>query len=82
MREDNNSKTGTIYIDLVADNITFVYPKYVLCLDTETNIIDVTIRNGERSADNIVLPASDFNISLRVKYLNGTVYFEDEQTYA
>ena len=82
LREDNNSKTGTIYIDLVADNITFVYPKNVLCLDTETNIIDVTIRNGERSADDIVLPASNFNISLQVKYLNESVYFEDEQTYA
>jgi len=82
LREDNNSRTGTIYIDLVAENITFVYPRYVLCLDTETNIIDVTIRNGERNADNIVLPASNFNISLRVKYLNGTPYKQSyELTY-
>jgi len=76
--EDNNNKRVMVYVDLVADGIRFVSPdRYMLCLDAEKFTIDGCITNGgvRDAGDTIVVPVSDFNVTLEVRHLhsNGDV---------
>ena len=94
LREDNNSKTGTIYIDLMLvkykkkvgreeeeGKIHFVSPgKDFLCVLAKRNVISAMIRNNN-DAEGIALPASDFHVKLEVRHPNGTLAFDNTTHY-
>ena len=77
--EGNNSKTGVIYVDLVAEDLYFKQPTAdKLVVLVEHNIIKATIRNNNET-EGIVFPAGgeklNFGIALEVRHPNGTVAF-------
>jgi hypothetical protein len=77
--EGNNSKTGVIYVDLVAEDLVFVAPASgKLCVLVEHNTLSATIRNNNET-EGIVFPAGgeelNFNVALEVRHPNGTVAF-------
>jgi hypothetical protein len=77
--EGNNSKTGVIYVDLVAEDLYFEQPTAdKLCVLVEHNTISATIRNNNET-EGIVFPAGgeklNFDIALEVRHPNGTLAF-------
>jgi len=94
LREDNNSKTGTIYIDLMLveykkkvgreeeeEKIHFVSPaEDKLCVLVEQNKISAKLKNNNET-EGIVLPANDFYVKLEVRHPNGTLAFDNTTHY-
>ncbi|RJS71356.1 DUF3344 domain-containing protein, partial [Methanophagales archaeon] len=94
LREDNNSRTGTTYIDLTfveykkkvgkvveEEKIHFVSPdKDHLCVLAKRNVISAMIRNNN-DTEGIVFPASDFYVKLEVRHPNGTLAFDNTTHY-
>jgi subtilase family serine protease len=75
----NNSRTGLMYIDLKADNLTFVSPaESHLCVLAKNNIIRATIKNNNE-IEGIVFSAGgdkrNFYVALEIRDLNGTVVY-------
>jgi len=77
--EGNNNRTGVMYIDLEAEDLTFVSPdESHLCVHAEHNIIRATIKNNNET-EGIVFPTGgdklNFDVALEVSDLNGTVVY-------
>ena len=75
--EDNNNDTVFVYADLAAYHIKFVSPTYdKLCLDIGGDFkIDGYIGNGGGGRGDIVVPVSDFNVTLEFRrwHSDGTI---------